>query len=72
MRRLNMGVNTYNALIQGTTLCHLAGSYLILHNSRGFAAGAAPRPGYSMAPLTGAQKFRSPAGRAIIPLLCKL
>ena len=49
------GVNTYNALIQSATLCHPSrGSYLFLHISRGSAAGAAPRPGYFMAPLTGA------------------
>ena len=52
MRGLNMGVNTYNALIQSATLCHpLRGSHLFfLHISRGSAAYAAPRPGYSMTP----------------------
>ena len=56
MRGLNMGQNTYNASIQCTTLCHPSrGSHIFLHISRGSAAYAAPRPGYFMAPLTGAQ-----------------
>ena len=37
MRGLNMGVNTYNALIQSATLCHPSrGSHIFLHISRGF------------------------------------
>ena len=60
MRGLNMGVNTYNALIQSATLCHPSrGAHIFLHISRGSAAGAAPRPGYFMAPLAGAQKVGS-------------
>ena len=60
MRGLNIGVNTYNCLNSKRNIMPpLRGSYLILHNSRGFAAVAAPHPGYFTAPLTGAQKFGS-------------
>ena len=63
MRGLNMGVNTYNALIQSATLSHpsiAVFASVFLHISRGSAAYAAPRPGYSMMPpIDGAQKVGS-------------
>ena len=46
MRGLNMGVNTYNALIQSATLCHpLRGSHLFFAYFPGFRRLRGSTPG---------------------------
>ena len=60
MRGLNMGVNTYNALIQSATLCHpLRGSHLFFAYFPGFRRLRGSTPGLFYDAPNGAQKVGS-------------
>ena len=59
MRGLNMGVNTYNALIQSATLCHPYGVRIYFAYFPGFRRWRGSTPGLFYGAPGGAQKYRT-------------